>query len=172
MAYCGRVARERCPPLFPTHLLLHWMREMALRLWVGELILPLNQCSVQAAVPKSLLGNTAELILLARVQENQPWVLQRRSGSAPLLPAASIELIRAMLESSHWWWLWRKAGRFINPYTTQAHNHFYDLAHPNIHLIHELLENVKVMDQQIQSWRISMTQGNKAKPGYSRVVAS
>lgn len=32
MAHCGRVARERFPPLFPTLLLLHWMGEMALRL--------------------------------------------------------------------------------------------------------------------------------------------
>lgn len=32
MVHCGRVARERFPPLFPPLLLLHWMGEMALRL--------------------------------------------------------------------------------------------------------------------------------------------
>ena len=45
-----------------------------------------------------------------------------------------------------------------NPATTQAQNQGYELAHPNIHFIYELLEPVKGMNLQMQSSRISMTQ--------------
>lgn len=64
---------------------------------------PQPVAAFRTVVPKSLLGNTAELILLAGVQVSQPCVLERRSGCAALWPAAANELIRAMLESSHWW---------------------------------------------------------------------
>ncbi|KAL6053888.1 hypothetical protein STEG23_003715 [Scotinomys teguina] len=41
-------------------------------------------------------------------------------------------------------------------------NQGYELAHSNIHLIYELLEQVKEMSLQIQNSRISMTQGNNS----------
>ncbi|MEJ1279312.1 ST8 alpha-N-acetyl-neuraminide alpha-28-sialyltransferase 3 [Cricetulus griseus] len=62
----------------------------------------------------------------------------------------------SLLLRSHW-----KAGRLTNPATTQAQNQHNELAHPNIHLIYELLEHVKGPDLQIQSCRMSTTQDNK-----------
>ena len=53
-----------------------------------------------------------------------------------------------------------KAGRLTHPAPTQNQNQCYNLAHPNIHLFFELLERVKGLDLQSQSYRISMTQGN------------
>ena len=53
----------------------------------------------------------------------------------------------------------RETGLLINPAVTQARNQDYELAHPNTHLIYEL-EHVKGLGLQIQSYRISMTQGN------------
>jgi hypothetical protein len=44
--------------------------------------------------------------------------------------------------------------------TTQAQTQGFELVHPNICPIHELLEPVKRLVLQIQSYRISMTQDN------------
>ena len=52
------------------------------------------------------------------------------------LLAALSELEGAALESAPWWCQWGKAGR-------QTNTQDYELAHPNIHLIYELLEHVK-----------------------------
>ena len=45
--------------------------------------------------------------------------------------------------------------------TIQAQNQGYELAYSGIHSVYDLLENVKGPVLQIQSCRISMTQGNK-----------
>ena len=44
--------------------------------------------------------------------------------------------------------------------STQAQNKDYDLDHPNVHFIYELLEHEKGKDLKIQSCRISMTPDN------------
>lgn len=44
--------------------------------------------------------------------------------------------------------------------TTQAQIQGYELAHSNINSIYELLEHIMGPDMQIQSYRISVTQGN------------
>ena len=74
--------------------------------------------------------------------------------------AALGELARAVLESWPWWCGCRRAGRLTNSATTQAQIQGFELAHPNIYPIYELLECVKVPVLQIQNYRISMTQGN------------
>ncbi|KAL6034118.1 hypothetical protein STEG23_024973 [Scotinomys teguina] len=68
---------------------------------------------------------------------------------------------------------WGKAGRLINP-AYSAQNQDYELAHPNIHFIYELLEHVNGMNLQIQNCRISTTQDNKrtAKRGPSESLLS
>ena len=77
------------------------------------------------------------------------------------MPAAALgELARAVLESSPWWCGCRRAGRLTNSATTQAQIQGFELAHPNIYPIYELLECMKGPVLQIQSCRISMTQGN------------
>jgi hypothetical protein len=53
-----------------------------------------------------------------------------------------------------------RAGRLINSATTQTQIQGFELAHPNVHLICELLERAKGPVLQIQSFRNSMTQGN------------
>ena len=44
--------------------------------------------------------------------------------------------------------------------TSQAQIQGFELAHPNIYPINELLECMKGLVLQIQNYRISMTQGN------------
>ena len=65
-------------------------------------------------------------------------------------------------------------SRLINPGITQAHNQKYDLVHPNIHLIYELLEHVRRADLQIQSCKISVEQDNirisKRSPSIARAA--
>lgn len=48
----------------------------------------------------------------------------------------------------------------MNPATILAQNQGYELAHANIHLIYDLLKNVKGMNLQTPTSRISMTQEN------------
>ena len=55
---------------------------------------------------------------------------------------------------------WR-AGETMNPAATHAQNKGYELVHPNIHPIHNLLEHVKGLDLQVQNCRVSTAQGNK-----------
>ena len=69
-------------------------------------------------------------------------------------------LARAVLESSPWWCGCRRAGRLTNSATIQAQIQGFELAHPNIYPIYELLECMKGLVLQIQNYRISMTQGN------------
>lgn len=64
-----------------------------------------------------------------------------------------------MLKSSPWWWGWR-AGELTNSAPTQAQNQDYEFANPNIQTIYVLLEHIKRLVLQIQSYRISMTQWN------------
>lgn len=52
-----------------------------------------------------------------------------------------------------------RAGWLTNSATTQAQIQGLELTHPNIYLRHELLECVKEPILQIQSCRITMTQG-------------
>ena len=44
--------------------------------------------------------------------------------------------------------------------TTQAQTQGFEVSYPSIYPIYELMEHVKRQGQQIQSYRISMTQGN------------
>ena len=54
----------------------------------------------------------------------------------------------------------RRADGLTNSTTTQTQIQHFELFHPNIYSIYELLEHVKGPVLQIQSCRISMTQGN------------
>lgn len=68
----------------------------------------------------------------------------------------------------------RIASRLTSSATIQVHIRGFELAHPNIYPIYELLEHVKGPVLQIQSFRISMTQGNnritKRSPGEDTVL--
>ena len=66
----------------------------------------------------------------------------------------------AVMESWPWWRGHGRAGKLTNSATTQVLIQAFELAHPNIYPISELLEHVKGLVLQIQSCRISMTQGN------------
>lgn len=77
-----------------------------------------------------------------------------------MLAAALSELPRAELESSPWWCECRRAGRLTNSASNQAQIQGYDLAHPKIYLIRELLEHMKGSVLKIQSCRISTIQGS------------
>jgi hypothetical protein len=52
------------------------------------------------------------------------------------------------------------AEELANPAITQAQIQSFELAHPNIYSIYELLEHMKVLVLQIQNCRISMTRNN------------
>ena len=54
----------------------------------------------------------------------------------------------------------RRASRLTSSDTSQAQIQGFELAHPNIYPINELLECMKGLVLQIQNYRISMTQGN------------
>lgn len=61
-------------------------------------------------------------------------------------------------------WLW-ESDELTNSATTQAQIQGSELAHSNIYIISELLEHVKWPALQIQSFRISMTQGIREESG-------
>lgn len=85
---------------------------------------------------------------------------QNRTGLAPCCLLATFgELDRAVLESLPGWRWWGKDGRLTNPATTRAPNQDKK-AHANIQLNYKLLEDVRGMNLQIQSHRISMTEGS------------
>ena len=77
------------------------------------------------------------------------------------LPESSGELAEAVLESPPWWCGYGKYGRLISSDATQAQIQGFELTHPNICPINEQLEHSKGTVLQIQSSRISMTQGKK-----------
>ena len=78
-------------------------------------------------------------------------------GAARLAPP----LIWTVLESWPWWCGCRRAHELTNSAATQAQTQGFELVHPNIYPIHELLEHLKGLVLQIPSYRISMTQDNK-----------
>ena len=60
------------------------------------------------------------------------------------MPAAALgEVAGAVLKSWPWGWECRRAGRLTNSAITQDQVQGFDLAHPNIYLIYELLKYVK-----------------------------
>jgi hypothetical protein len=71
--------------------------------------------------------------------------------------AALGELAGAVLKSLPWWYRCGRAGRLTNLSTTQAQILGFELAHPNICCIYELLKVMKGLVLEIQSCRISMT---------------
>ena len=81
-----------------------------------------------------------------------------RAGDLTLPPVALGKLARAVLETFPWWCGCRRAGRLISSATTQAQIQVFELAHPSIYPIYELLECVKGFVLQIQRCRISMIQ--------------
>ena len=84
-----------------------------------------------------------------------------RSGE---LAVALGELIGEELESLPWWCGFGRAGWLTNSATIQAQNQGFELPHPNIYPIYELPELMKEPVMQIQSFRISMAQGNDKIP--------
>lgn len=77
------------------------------------------------------------------------------------MPAAALsELAGEVPKSSFWWCRRRRAGPLTNSVTTQAQIQGSELFYPQIYSIYEPLEHVKRLVLQIQSGRISMTQGN------------
>ena len=61
----------------------------------------------------------------------------------------------------------QKSGQADSSATTQAQIQGFELAHPKIYIIHELLGHMKGPVLLIRSGRISMTQGNKRITGRS-----
>jgi hypothetical protein len=57
------------------------------------------------------------------------------------------------------------AAQLTDSATPQAQSQGFEVAHPNIYPIYELLEHVKKPVLQIQSCRLSMTQGNNRRSG-------
>ena len=49
------------------------------------------------------------------------------------------KLTKVVLKSSHWWYVYRRAGRQTNSANTQTQIQGFNLAHPNIYLIYEVL---------------------------------
>lgn len=82
------------------------------------------------------------------------------SWSCPLPEVTLSELTKAKLESWPWWYGCGRAGKLTNSAITQAQIQGFEVAQPNIYPIYELLEHLKGSVLQIQSWRVSMTQGN------------
>ena len=73
------------------------------------------------------------------------------------------ELAKAVLGSLSWWCDGgvRRASRLTNSATIQAYIQRFELAHPNIYLMYELLEHMKEPILQIQSCRSTMIRGNQ-----------
>jgi hypothetical protein len=76
-------------------------------------------------------------------------------GSCPclMLAAALSKLTSAVWKSSSQWCRYKKAGGMINSATTQAQILDFELTHPQIYLIYELLVSVKGLVLQIQHCR-------------------
>ena len=62
-------------------------------------------------------------------------------------------------QSLPWWCGHWRAGDLANSASSQAQIYSFELAHPNIYSIYNLLESMKGQVLQIQSCRISVTQG-------------
>ena len=67
---------------------------------------------------------------------------------------------KAVVETLPWWYESRRAGGLTTSAITQAQIQGFELVHPNIYLIYELLEHVKRLALQIQSCSISMIKSN------------
>ena len=65
-----------------------------------------------------------------------------------------------MLKNWPWWCVYENRG-LTNPTNTQAQIRGFELAHPNIYPIYKLLEPLKGLVLQMQSYRIFFTHRNK-----------
>lgn len=120
---------------------------------------PLTGCGTQESSLTPHLGNTKELVVWGQVhwaedmrtreQALPPWWLQNWS-----------KLAGTVLESSPCWYECGRAGRLSSSDTAQAQIQDFELDHPSIYPIYELLEPVKGLGLKSQSYRISMTQSN------------
>lgn len=77
---------------------------------------------------------------------------------AAVLRRATLPLSWAAQSGWPWWLRCKRAGRLTNSVTTQSQTKGFELAHPSIYHIWELLEQVKGPVPQNQSFRSSMTQ--------------
>lgn len=111
-----------------------------------------------------------ELAMVMWVQKAGLRVCESENWLHALLSVTLGELALPVLENSDRWWQWENAWRMTKPNSTQALNQNYGVAHPITHFICELLEHVEGPDQQIQSYRIFVTQSNIgiSKRGQSR----
>lgn len=66
-----------------------------------------------------------------------------------------------MQERWSWWHRCSKVNGLTNSGTTQWHIQSFELAHCNVYPTYELLWHMKGLVLQNQSFRISITQGNK-----------
>ena len=78
--------------------------------------------------------------------------------------AAKGELVRARQEISSWKGAQGRAGGLTNPATTQAQNQGYNLTHPNIHLICDLLEYMNEPVLQTQTLGSAQHRVTTGKP--------
>lgn len=91
---------------------------------------------------------------------------ENRTGLAPCCLLATLgELDRKVLESLPGRRWWGKGGRLTNPATTGAQNQD-KTAHTNIQFNYKLSEDVKGMNLQIQSYRISITEDSNRMAKY------
>jgi hypothetical protein len=67
---------------------------------------------------------------------------------------------RAVPESLPWWCRYERASGLTSSAATQAQIQDFELAHPKIYIIYELLGITKGLVLLIQNYRISMTQSN------------
>ena len=90
-----------------------------------------------------------------------------------MLAAALSKLTSAVWKSSSQWCRYKKAGGMINSATTQAQILDFELTHPQIYLIYELLVSVKGLVLQIQhcrfcGWVPIRIPQSEVLPGYRR----
>ena len=115
--------------------------------WVGSCTSPKqhHRASLQAWTKVSLPLETA--------WEQESWLWH--------LPGAALHKVAETVhESSHKWCGCGRSGRLTNSCTTRTQTRDFELSHPNIYPIYELLEHMKGLELQIQIYKSSRIPGN------------
>lgn len=121
---------------------------------------PSPAAGFKRAGPVTHLGSTIELALLSWTWVSQPQHESKRAGSAPCWRQHWMSQLGEFWRSITSDLVSRAVG-LNKSVTTHTQFQGFELAHPNISPIDELLELMEGPDLQIQSCRITMTQGSK-----------
>jgi hypothetical protein len=122
---------------------------------------PSPATTLERSDPTCHLDSTVELALVAKAWLSWPQRHEsRRANPAP----CRLWLAGAVLERSPWWCGHRGDSKLTNSATSQALVQVFELVHPKLYPIYDLLEWMKGLSLQIQSCRISMTQSHNKTP--------